>query len=1230
MVISEIDSVVREYLLRDSAETAAYEPASGDISDLRGVEVLKGLLYQYRQTDTDQRAVNLQVFAGGGDLVAQLWDQEVKVLLRVASMQHPALPEILNGGHLDADKVNALLGKSGAGRIAYIRTLADTAIDAEDIDAITEAMHDDPVHALRQFWLLADALAILHDARIAHRNLWPGTLQAYEEEGGGGKWGLRLSRFEMSVLLSNILRGGSVDAAGRGIVRALYQGQDPRALRYGPPERLRFQLQDAPADEGTPADGTGLDHGDVFSLGMIVAEWFLGGFSGIASPKGRPHGETSLTAMSEFHSQVRRTVRRNTSLPSALGTLIEDMLDPDPRGRPTAAEVLQRISKNYHGIVSLLEEDEPEEPRLLLYLPETAENLVAWGWLDDEQSDPQGRDVARKIEEDLRGALVVESPDGAEPYVVNWRGSTPEKLRQARWVLVGAKAAWFCRPYELKARAFRSGELLSNVYVISYVAVRDRPGAAQRLRRLEDVPLQRRIGSVRVESDQIAAERLDRLRRNRPDWSTLFETVAQPVYLSPKEQDFAHAIDFLLEYQGAQLAARTYAFQRDPGWLPGAASVVLHWDRQRDQERRDRLPALHAKLVGSRDIRPPFAQFFEEIGHGDGESQHLLHVERDDSAPGADRRVGDFRLLEVKGEDTVVLESPARAEIPDRGFLSPAGDSGTRQVIRRQADARHELIRNRILVSKLIKPIGIKSAPDRWKNAAGELQGEGALTVVDMLCNQLIYALQGPPGTGKTEVSSQAVWAQLHADPQARILVSAQSHYALDNLAVRILRKLKLIDEDGTPLDADFLAIRVFGEHAHERVDERLREFQVSDSAIRLTRAIRRRVRGRLHTHNDIPKVRQVAESWLTQLDGIEIELGERLRRGANLVFVTCSAATREMLVDNGSREPFDWVIIEEAAKAWPTELALPLVRGLRWTMVGDQQQIGAFGREDVERFLNSCADDPNAEIAKHYSRKTSYLKTFEVFGTMINETLCSPDAPVGRLTEQRRMHDPICQVVSRSFYPAPRPPQPPARTPVPRDILPEGILRTMRPEDGHMFGLPDWLEGSSLVWLDTSGMRQDEGYWCNQYEAAVVNAFAAGLRPSALPIARSDPASRRGLAILTPYRHQADVLRKAGHSMADAVKTVDSFQGREADIVIVSLVRDTMRAPWDRPLKNIGHLADPNRVNVMLSRARDLLVIVGSFQHFADSGLPCWSNVTEAVRRFGLTRPASAVLRHE
>jgi hypothetical protein len=1210
MQLSEIDSVVREFLLADDEGTTPYEPIAG------GVEVLPGLLYRYRQADP--RPVNLQVFAGLGELVAQLWDQEVKVLLRVASLQHPALPEVINGGHLSADKVATVLGHQASGNVAYIRTLADFSIDAADISDITAAMQADPVHAVRQFWLLADAVSILHDARIAHRNLWPGTLQAYQEE-GDDRWSLRLSRFEMSALLSNILRSSSVDAAGRDVVRELYLSQDRRSLRYAPPERLRFLLEGV--DESDALGGAGLDYGDVFSLGMIAAEWFIGGFPADHDPCAIPsRDDPSLTALLEFQRWVRHEVRTSGRVPTTLGTLLNDMLDSRPAGRPTSAEVMQRVSKDYDSIVSLLQDAEPEQPYLLLYLPETGRNLVQWGWLDEDSPAA----VCREIEKDLRGAAVVESPEGAEPYVTNRRGDSPEKLRQARWVLLGDRAAWFCRPYELKPRPFRPGEPVSNVYVISYVAVRDRAGAAERLRRLEGVPLQRRVGSVQVDSDQIAPEVLEKRRRGRPDWGSLFATVVQPVPLSPKEQEFAQALDFLLEFQGAQLQARRYAFRRDPDYRPGSDTVVLRWDRERDRERRDRLPALHVKLLGNSGMRLPFAQFFEEVSHGTDESQPYLRIETDDGRQGAESRVGDFLLVGARGEDTVELQGVSRTRIPECGLLSPAGDGGTWTAIRRQTDARNELLRNRILVNRLIKPMGIKSPPGRWAGAQGSLEGEGADVVIDMLCHQLIYALQGPPGTGKTEVSSQAVYAYLRSDPKARVLVSAQSHYALDNLAARMLEKLGIVGEDGAPQDADFLAIRMYNEQAYDRVDPRLRAFQVHDSAVRLKQAIRRRVRDRLGSRIDIPKVRQIAESWLSEIDGTEIELGERLRRGANLVFATCSTASRESLVDNGSREPFDWVVIEEAAKAWPTELAIPLVRGLRWTLIGDQQQIGAYGREEVERFLNSCAKDPLPEIARHFDRKDVYLKTFELFGTMIQEA--GPEAPVQRLTEQRRMHDPICQVVSRSFYPAVQLPRWQRALPAPHDPLPKGILVTMRAEDGHILESPDWLSGRTLLWIDTSGMHKDEPHWGNPYEAQLIASFCRTLRPTALPIARHD-GSRRGLAILTPYRQQAEIIRGTDSSLRDAVRTIDSFQGREADVVVVSLVRDTMRGPGDRPLKNVGHLADASRVNVMLSRARDLLVIVGSFDHFAGCGVECWEKVTSAVERFGVRRTADRVL---
>jgi hypothetical protein len=369
MLMSDVDAVVRAFLMTDEAGTTSYHPIGGEGADLDGVEVLPTLLFRYLQTDPDNLAVTLQVFAAVGELGAQLWEQEVRVLLRVGSLQHPALPEVLNGGHIAADRISARLGSGHRhGSVAYVRTLADSLLAADDIDAVTDVMHADLVQALRQFWLLADGLSILHDARIAHRNLWPGVLQAYKD---GENWAVRLGRFEMSSLLSNLLRASSVDASGHEVVRSLYLSQDRRSLRYAPPERLRFLLEDdSGSSERQRSGGTRPDQADVFSLGMIAAEWFIGGFSDAPDPDCEP----TMAEMEEFREKVRHQVRTSQAVPTALGALLDDMLDPV--SRPTTAEVLQRLSTNYDGIVSRLQGVGESEPHLLLYPPETRTNLV--------------------------------------------------------------------------------------------------------------------------------------------------------------------------------------------------------------------------------------------------------------------------------------------------------------------------------------------------------------------------------------------------------------------------------------------------------------------------------------------------------------------------------------------------------------------------------------------------------------------------------------------------------------------------------------------------------------------------------------------------------------------------------------------------------------------------------------------------------------------------------------
>lgn len=114
-------------------------------------------------------------------------------------------------------------------------------------------------------------------------------------------------------------------------------------------------------------------------------------------------------------------------------------------------------------------------------------------------------------------------------------------------------------------------------------------------------------------------------------------------------------------------------------------------------------------------------------------------------------------------------------------------------------------------------------------------------------------------------------------------------------------------------------------------------------------------------------------------------------------------------------------------------------------------------------------------------------------------------------------------------------------------------------------------------------------------------------LPPPACPTCAAAGDAQTG-AILTPYRGQARALEHGLRSLAPwweplaarvTVSSVDAFQGREADVVVLSTVRCNPRGA-------VGFVADPRRLNVAITRPRRGLVVVGSPATLA-AGSPDW-----------------------
>jgi hypothetical protein len=201
-----------------------------------------------------------------------------------------------------------------------------------------------------------------------------------------------------------------------------------------------------------------------------------------------------------------------------------------------------------------------------------------------------------------------------------------------------------------------------------------------------------------------------------------------------------------------------------------------------------------------------------------------------------------------------------------------------------------------------------------------------------------------------------------------------------------------------------------------------------------------------------------------------------------------------------------------------------------------------------------------------------------------------------GRLTIQWRMHPVIGNMVREIFY----------------EFLRNGTDETgsdagLRKEKKHPLTAPAMVQKQQLLWIDTPHVSERGAEAAteeldisrgrsNGYEARALLGFFRDTERGA----RSD----MSVAILSPYRAQVrtleNIFRTFDHPatgpLLDRIFTVDSFQGRQANVVAVSLVRNNEHKDERR---GIGFLADKRRAAVMFSRAESLLIVVGCSQHF-------------------------------
>lgn len=1162
---SDVDPLVRFFCCdRQNGRFGPYAPLRGRGEGARRTELLPGSVWRYRLVDEAALPVDLHVCTGLGDGGGLLWDLEARTLLQLGARRVAGLPEVLDGGYVCAEETSRVM--PGVDGLAVVATrAADYSFTDEHAAA---HMARDPALAVRVLARLAEGLAALHAQGIVHGSLWPGAIYvAAETVMDNADVECWLAHFEMASLLANHARLGN-DAPSPGANGTRYTAPELRALTAAPKPNQVAQ-------------------GDIYSLAAIAAGWFGGGL------KEEPADVSRWAVLLE----------RKPRAPALLTRLLLEMLDV-PELRPDAAEVARRL-RDVDQVVSASRDASPaQSPHLLFYLPDMGQALARLKWVASTPGTAEERsETASWIAADLRDGRLLYSPRGATPFVTGPLEATSE----ARYVLVGDRAAWFCTLYRELEFPGKLGPPSQQALVLKYfVQLPSEPLEAL----LRSNP-RHHLPAVEAIPFDIARPLRESAVTNSPNWAPLLDALAPQI--PADEALFDEAIDWLLRYQHSMLRARCYAC----ALVDNGEAVEVRTDSIRDDEwvRRDTLLSHYARIPSN---RPGLGDFLAGLY---AEDPTLVQLTSDVGGRPAWAEYGSLWFAERAGLDRVALR-PADAgnrPPPSRCWIRPADDAAAEAQLRSQARAVEELRQMPLLRSQLREPRSIRIGSPAWLTATALLPRESATAIEEMLAYYPFYALQGPPGTGKTMIAAKAIAAWLRANPNGRVLVSAQSNFALDALAERVLAELGALSDDGRPVSGDpVLAWRPTPADG-VRVSPAMRAWTSSPLADRVAHHARAEVAATLATSLE-PRLREVLSRWQGMLNEPRVaqELADRLPRSANLVFATCAMCRPSVINPQQERDLFDWVVVEEAARAWPTELALPLTRAARWTLIGDHRQLPAYGRERLDRFLDLLESDPLQEVAVTADRRRAYARVFDLFQSLF-DTEARPGAPrrpVRRLSVQYRMTGPISRLVGEAFYPVP------------------GKVDS-QPSSGLLYGGQPWtsplsapaaLANRSLVWIDTHGRPEcrDEPFWANPGEAALVARLVESMKP---PIASASGQAGHQLAVLTPYRRQLELLSQ-WPTLYGQAWTAHSFQGREAEIVVVSLVRDTQRAAerndQDRPWLSLGHLSQPQLVNAMLSRARSLLVLVGDFEHFARYEQTVWGQICRTVLEENAIVPAN------
>lgn len=559
---------------------------------------------------------------------------------------------------------------------------------------------------------------------------------------------------------------------------------------------------------------------------------------------------------------------------------------------------------------------------------------------------------------------------------------------------------------------------------------------------------------------------------------------------------------------------------------------------------------------------------------------------------------------------------------------------------------------------------------------------------IEAVCKSLlakdVFMIQGPPGTGKSTAIAEIVWQHIRTyneqrDKPFRILITSETNLAVDNALEKLkqgnqvmLKPIRIGSLDRIDKEGRFYSLHELinwnEKESNEEVDDNILDHWVSIVANRSLD------HSTVKNHKSLKKWR----NWLLSKNRVvRLAFFKNYIHNVNIIGATCSSIGKNNSVGNFTRFfqeycevffpkeyarfdkernrvtaaqlskleiEFDLVIQDEASKATPPELALPYTFARKAIIIGDHRQLPPI--TDLEELKNSLnrvlSESDEYDLRKEMTALIKFVNNnVQEIQKSHFERLFVDLTPILKTSfdTQYRMHPGINEII-KQFY-------------VEDGGLKCGISEkeANTPDLSNSMSRYHGLTKSNnthVVWIETKSPEMIKG--TSRFNLGEVDAIDLLLTKLSAyegyhaflnhwPINAEE---ERQIGIITFYGAQTSELKKLEdkHSTIPLrISPVDRFQGMERNVVIVSLVRSNCiaQSPNQMPdyemygelgfpsQTSLGFAEFPNRLNVALSRAKRLLVIVGNSDHFRKNTV--YDNVYKAIQESPYGRVMSADL---